>query len=126
MTASDHLDPTPILQMLQANQATAVLKTAIDLGVFAALAEGPRTAETAAAKIQCPPRSTEILLDALAVLGLAVRRGANYELTPLARAFLVPGGPTYLGDTSDIFAGPLLWGLRQAHRRGTCRWERPR
>jgi hypothetical protein len=41
MTAADPLDPTPILQMLQANQATAVLKTAIDLGIFAALAEEP-------------------------------------------------------------------------------------
>ena len=109
MTAPEHLDPAPILQMLQANQATAVLKTAIDLGIFAALAEEPRTAEAAAAKIHCPPRSTGIILDAMAVLGLAVRRGTAYELAPLARAFLVPGGPTYLGDTSNIFAGPLLW-----------------
>jgi hypothetical protein len=44
MTAPDQLDPTPILQMLQANQVTAVLKTSIDLGVFAALAGGPLTA----------------------------------------------------------------------------------
>jgi 8-O-methyltransferase len=109
MSAPDHLDPTPILQMLQANQATAVLKTSIDLGVFAALAEAPLTADAVAAKIGCPPRSTGILLDAVAVLGLASRREATYELAPLARAFLVPGGPTYLGDASNIFSGPLLW-----------------
>jgi hypothetical protein len=41
--------------MLQANQATAVLKTAIDLGIFAALAEEPRTAEGVAAEIDGPP-----------------------------------------------------------------------
>jgi 2-polyprenyl-3-methyl-5-hydroxy-6-metoxy-1,4-benzoquinol methylase len=109
MTTADHLDPTPILQMLQASQATAVLKSAIDLGVFAALAEAPRAAEAVAGKIDCPPRSTAILLDALAVLGLVARSGSTYELAPLARAFLVPGVPTYLGDASNIFAGPLLW-----------------
>ncbi len=109
MTAPDQLDPTPILQMLQANQVTAVLKTSIDLGVFAALAEAPLTAEAVAAKIACPARSTGILLDGLAVIGLAVRRGATYELAPLARAYLVPGAPTYLGDASNIFAGPMLW-----------------
>jgi C-methyltransferase len=109
VTASDSLDPTPIIQMMQANQATAVLKTAIDLGVFAALAEAPLTADAVAAKIACPVRSTGILLDALAIVGLATRHGAKYELTPLVRAYLVPGGPTYLGDASNIFAGPLLW-----------------
>jgi 2-polyprenyl-3-methyl-5-hydroxy-6-metoxy-1,4-benzoquinol methylase len=108
MSAPGQLDPTPIIQMLQANQATAVLKTAIDLGVFAALTEGAKT-DIVAAKIGCPARGTHILLDALAVLGLVVRRGDNYELAPLARAFLVPGGPTYLGDVSNIFSGPLLW-----------------
>jgi C-methyltransferase len=54
-------------------------------------------------------RSTGILLDALAVLGLVVRSEASYELAPLARGFLLPGGPTYLGDLSNIFSGPLLW-----------------
>ena len=109
MTAPDQLDPTPIIQMLQANQVTAVLKSAIDLGVFAALAKAAGDAGAVAMTIGCPQRSTAILLDALAVLGLATRRDTSYELTPLARAFLVPGGPTYLGDASNIFSGPLLW-----------------
>lgn len=109
MSASPSVDPTPILQMLQANQATAVLKTSIDLGVFAALSGAPRGAEAVATAIGCPARATAVLLDALAVFGLAERRGATYELSPLSRAFLVPGGPTYLGDTANIFAGPLLW-----------------
>lgn len=103
------LDPTPILQMLQANQATAALKTSIDLGVFRALSEAPCTATAVAEATACPPRSMGILLDALAVLGLIVRRDTTYELTALARAFLVPGKPTYLGDAANIFANPLLW-----------------
>src|SRR5688572_28297417 len=108
MTAAT-LDPTPILQMLQANQTTAVLKAAIDLGVFRALAEGPRDASSVADAIACPARSTGMLLDALAIVGLVTREGQRYALSPLARGFLVPGGPTYLGDVSDILAGPLLW-----------------
>jgi C-methyltransferase len=109
MNASDHLDPTPILQILQASQATAVLKTSIDLGVLGALADAPVTADAVATKIGCPARSTSMILDALSVLGLTARRGTTYELTPPARAFLVPGGPTYLGDVANIFAGPMLW-----------------
>lgn len=108
MTAPDQLDPTPIFQMMQAHQASAVLKTAIDLGMFKALAEGG-AADAIASKIGCPARSTAIILDALAVLGLAVRNGEHYELAPLARAFLVPGTQTYLGDAANIFDGPLLW-----------------
>lgn len=108
-TTVPQLDPTPILQMMQACQATAVLKTAIDLGVFRALSDGPHSAATVAESIGCPARSTAILLDGLAVLGLVVRRDASYELMPLTRGFLVPGEPTYLGDAANIFAGPLLW-----------------
>jgi C-methyltransferase len=109
MSAPQSLDPTPILQMLQANQATAVLKASIDLGVFGALSAAPCSAEAVAEAIACPARSTAVLLDALAVFGLAERRGTTYELNALSRAFLVPSGPTYLGDTANIFAGPLLW-----------------
>jgi C-methyltransferase len=109
MTSSENLDPTPILQMLQANQVTAVLQTAINLGIFAALADGPRTADAVAAKIECPAHTTGIVLDALSLHGLVSRRGPSYELTPLTRAFLVPGGPSYLGDLANIFASPVLW-----------------
>ncbi len=109
MTTTESLDPTPILQMFQANQVTAVVKTSIDLGLFAALADAPCSAETVASNIDCPPRSTAVLLDALSVLGLAERQGTEYALSPLARAFLVPGGPTYLGDAANIFSGSLLW-----------------
>ena len=105
------LDPSPILQLLQANQATAAVKSAIDLGVFAALAGGASTPEQVANAIGCPVRSTTILLDCLAVVGAITRpsEAARYELTPVTRAFLVPGAQTYLGDVAQIFAGPHLW-----------------
>ena len=47
--------------------------------VFAALAEAPLTADAVAAKIACPARSTGILLDALAVVGLATRHGVRMD-----------------------------------------------
>jgi C-methyltransferase len=95
--------------MLQANQATAALKTSIDLGVFQALSDAPQTGDAVAKAIGCPPGSTAVLLDAISVLGLVERRGATYGLSPLSRAFLVPSGATYLGDAANIFASPLLW-----------------
>jgi C-methyltransferase len=109
MNTTPDLDPTPILQMLQANQVTAALKTSIDLGVFQALSGAPQTSDAVAKAIGCPPGSTAVLLDALSVAGLVERRGTTYELSPLSRAFLVPGEATYLGDAANIFAAPLLW-----------------
>jgi len=109
MNTTAALDPTPILEMLQANQVTAAVKTSIDLGVFAALADAPKTADALAEAIGCPPASTTVLLDAISVLGLVERRGSTYDLSALSRGFLVPGGPTYLGDVANIFADPMLW-----------------
>lgn len=109
MNTTAALDPTPILQMLQANQVTAALKTSIDLGVFQALSGAPQTGDAVAKAIGCPAGSTTVLLDAISVTGLVERRGATYELTPLSRAFLVPGEATYLGDAANIFVAPTLW-----------------
>ncbi len=104
-----HLDPTVILQWMNASQMTAVMKAGIDLGVFAALADKPATADAVAATIKCPARSTGILLDAMAIVGLATRKGTTYELTPPAAEFLVPGKKMYLGEVSNILAGPMMW-----------------
>ena len=103
------LDPTTILQWMNASQVTAIMKAGIDLGVFAALGDGSATADAVAAKIKCPARSTTILLDAMAIIGLATRKGTSYELTPPAAAFLVPGKQMYLGEVSNILAGPMMW-----------------
>jgi 2-polyprenyl-3-methyl-5-hydroxy-6-metoxy-1,4-benzoquinol methylase len=102
--------PAAIFQMFQAAQATAILTAGVQLGVFAALAGGARrSAAEVGERVRCPPRSTRILLDALAVVGLIEKERDVYQLGPLAEEHLVPGKPMYVGDLAGIFGNPMIW-----------------
>jgi len=92
------MDPGPILQLATGYWASQALLTANRMGVFAALAESDATAEEIAERLGSRPRSTRLLLDACAALGLLRRDGDRYANTELATAFLVPGSPAFLGD----------------------------
>jgi C-methyltransferase len=81
----------------------------IALDVFSQLAPGALSVETVATRIHCPPRSTRILLDSLAALGLIVKTGSVYALAPAANQFLVKGKPTYIGGLTSIFSSPMMW-----------------
>jgi hypothetical protein len=53
-------------------------------------------------------RGMQILLDALAALGLLEANGA-YALSPLAEAFLVSSRPSYVGAFVNVLAGDWAW-----------------
>ncbi len=99
-----------LMQMFQGAQVTAVLSAGVQLGVFSALAGGAeRSAAEVAERVHCPKRSTRILLDALAVLGLVAKERDVYRLTELAEEHLVPGKPMCVGDAAGIFASSIMW-----------------
>ena len=102
--------PQAIMQMFQAAHATAVLCSACELAVFAQLGDGAKDAAAVAKRIQCPERSTRILLDALVALDLLRKERETYRLAPLAEAHLVPGTPMYMGDFAGLIGHPALWG----------------
>jgi hypothetical protein len=102
--------PGVILQMLQGAQVSAAVNAGIQLGLFAVLADGPLDAGAVAQAIQCPERSTLVLLDALAVVGLLTKAHDRFTLSPVALQHLVPGKPTYVGRVADIYCDPLRWG----------------
>ena len=106
------MDPGPILQLATGYWASQTLLTANRMGLFAALAGSPATADEVAGRLGSQPRSTRLLLDACAALGLLRKDGERYANTDLATAFLVPGSPAFLGDAlrySDDLYQP--WGL---------------
>jgi len=107
-TAPGH-GPQVLMQMIQGAQVTALITTAVELGVFGVVAKGARTCQQIAEGIKAPPRSTEVLLDGLAVLGLLAKKGALYENTPLSEEHLVPGKPMYMGDITGIFGSDIMW-----------------
>lgn len=70
----------------------------IELGVFGALADGPRTAPEIAAKLGLDPRGSAILLDALRALGALTREDERYTVPPSLQSALLPGGADYAGN----------------------------
>jgi SAM-dependent methyltransferase len=74
-----------------------VILTANNLQVFDQL-ETPKSASDLAASIKTDARATEILLDALAGLGLLKKTKNTYRNSPMANRLLVAGTPYYQGD----------------------------
>jgi 2-polyprenyl-3-methyl-5-hydroxy-6-metoxy-1,4-benzoquinol methylase len=78
-------------------QASRVVLTANSLGVFELLAS-PQTAGELARMMSSDTRATEVLLDALASLGLLRKSAATYRNAPIARRYLLRGSRFYQGD----------------------------
>ncbi len=114
--------PDPIFEILGGYRLSAALKAAIDLGVFAAMGNGRRTVRAVAKQVRSSERGIRILLDALQTTPLVTKGKGGYRLTPLARQFLVPGTPTYIGWVSRLSMHPKMWSsfgeLTSAVRRG--------
>jgi C-methyltransferase len=117
-----NLSPEPIFHALQGFQATAVLGTAIKLGVFDAIAGGATPADGLADKLGADPRGLGVLLDALTALGFLVADKGGYRLAPASERFLVRDGGAYLGGLAEVFFSEWQWrghlGLAEAVRRG--------
>jgi 2-polyprenyl-3-methyl-5-hydroxy-6-metoxy-1,4-benzoquinol methylase len=78
-------------------QASRVVLTANNLRVFENIGIG-RSAADVATLLKTDPRATEILLDAVAALGLLRKVRSTYRCSRLARRFLLPDSPRYQGD----------------------------
>jgi hypothetical protein len=78
-------------------RASRIILTVNNLRVFENIGKGG-TADDLASVLNTDPRATEILLDAVAALGLLKKSGMTYRLTPAAKRFLLPDSPWYQGD----------------------------
>ena len=78
-------------------RASRVILTANNYRVFDHLTR-PKTASELARAIDADPRATEILLDAVAAVGLLKKAGSKYRNTTTAKKFLVQSSPLYQGD----------------------------
>ena len=104
-------DPGPLMALATSYWGAQALLTALDLGVFAHLAQGAASAAQVAQAVGAQAHPMRLLLNALAGLELVRRDGDAYANSPAAAAFLTPGGPAYLGDAlgyaRDMYAA---WG----------------
>ncbi len=114
--------PAPVMALATGYWASQAFLTANRVGLFRTLAEGARDAAALARTLGTDPHRTRLLLDACTALGLVERTGDGaYRNAPVARAYLVPGKPGYLGDAvsyGEAMYAP--WGeLERSLRDGT-------
>ncbi|MDT7690016.1 MAG: hypothetical protein QOE46_2775 [Acidobacteriota bacterium] len=102
--------PSPELffQTANAYQRSAALKAAVELGVFTAIAEGNRNAQTIAARCEASERGVRILCDYLVITGLLTKEGGDYGLTEDSAVFLDQRSPAYMGGALEFLLSPML------------------
>jgi O-methyltransferase domain/Dimerisation domain len=94
-----------------------ILFTAIELGLFTELANGPLDAAAIQARLKLHPRAVRDFLDALVALGLLERNGQSYANTPETEFYLDRTKPTYIGNFLELQATReyvLFGSLREA------------
>ncbi|MFJ8490066.1 methyltransferase [Streptomyces sp. NPDC094038] len=120
-TTEEAIDPGPLIKLTIADCAAKALHSALALGVFEALADGPADLAGTARRTGLHPRMAADFLDVLAGLGLLERAGDGYRNAALAQAYLVPGSASYLGGFVELTNETLYgtWGrLTEALRTG--------
>jgi SAM-dependent methyltransferase len=115
------ISPDAIMQLGFGFWGSKTLLSAVELGLFTHLADGPLNAEMLRARMQLNQRSLRDFLDALVALGMLERKGDDYSNTPAGNVFLDRRKPTYLGGMLEMANARLypFWGsLTEALRTG--------
>jgi precorrin-6B methylase 2 len=116
--------PTPdgLLQLGFAFWGSKALLSAVELGLFTALAQGPQTGKALTAELGLQTRGTTDWLDALVSLGMLERSGDEYANTAATGLYLDRAKPSYLGGILEManarlypFWGSLTEALRTGH-----------
>jgi hypothetical protein len=100
------ISPDHILQIGFGFAASKTLLSAVELGLFSQLANGPKTGAELQNAIGLHPRGTYDFLDTLVALGLLQREGGGetgkYGNTPETARFLVKQSPQYIGGVLQM------------------------
>lgn len=119
---AQEVSPILFFETVNAYQRTEALKAAIELNLFTAIGEGQDTAKALAEKLDVSERGARILCDFLVIIGILLKEGDRYRLTPDSAVFLDSRSPAYLGGTIEFLLTPKVAGgfnnLTEAVRKG--------
>lgn len=96
------LSPDKILQTGMAFWASKSLLSAVEMGVFSELAQGPQSFESLQSRLQLHPRSARDFLDTLVALGFLQRNADIYANTGETDLFLDRKKPSYIGGILEM------------------------
>jgi hypothetical protein len=115
--------PNRVLSAAFAFRSSKVLLSAVDLGVFPALLDGPLRLEALVGKLGLHGRGAHDFFDTLVSLGFLSRDAdGRYHNVPDCSVYLDPDQPTYIGGVLEYLSGSNYeaWGaLTAALREGT-------
>ena len=116
--------PTPgaIFQSFTAYQQTAAIRTAVELDLFTAIAQGAATAADLAKACKASERGIRMLCDRLVVDHLLTKEDGRYGLSASASMFLDRHSGAYVGSAITFLMNPTIVEafarLTEAVRRG--------
>lgn len=115
---ASHPQPTPerFFNAINAYEQTEAIKTAVELEVFTAIADGNATASTIAKRCKAAERGVRTLCDFLTIHGFLTKEGEQYALAPDSAMFLNRHSPAYVGGAIEFLLTPRV---REAHARLT-------
>src|SRR5580765_2577294 len=99
--AAQQVGPDAIFEVAMGFMASKHLCVANEVGLFAALEEGPATLEQLAERVGVPARTTRIVADAMVSLRFLEREDDNYRNSVLADSFL--SGPMNMSAMLRFF-----------------------
>ncbi|MBY6239923.1 methyltransferase [Methylosinus sp. Sm6] len=122
----DQLSPEKILRLGLGFWSSKTLLSAVELGLFTALAEAPADSEALRGRLGLHPRSARDFFDALVALGLLEREDGVYRNSKEAEFFLDRAKPSYVGQILEMSNARLFssWGrLTEALKTGRAQSE---
>jgi len=113
--------PDDLQERIRGFQESRAILTALELDVFTAVGEGG-SAETVAAKLGTHVRATEMLLNALASMGLLAKQDGSFRNAPAAARWFREGSPENArpGLLHTAHLWPRWSTLTECVRRGTA------
>jgi ubiquinone/menaquinone biosynthesis C-methylase UbiE len=102
--------PTPaaIFASFTAYQQTAAMRTAVELDLFTAIAQGATTPADLAKACNASERGIRMLCDRLVVDRLLTKDGGRYGLSPSASMFLDRHSGAYVGSAITFLMNPTI------------------
>jgi SAM-dependent methyltransferase len=105
--------PVPFFEAVGGYQKTEVMRAAIALDVFSAVAAHQGALPEIAAYCGASERGLRILCDFLVINGFLTKTDGRYALVPDTATFLVKSSPAYLGESLEFLLSPdLVEGFR--------------
>jgi acetylserotonin N-methyltransferase len=119
-------DSAVVIELIHAFRYSKIMFTAVSLGIFDLLGNGPRTALDLARAIGADADALERLLNACVGLRLLRKDNSEYANEPVAQTYLCRDSDSTLTGYvfySDRALYPLWGKLEDAVREGTNRWQ---